>query len=534
MAVRAVARGAPPGYKPGDAALLPHPHAIPAAGRRVNEPRDSMLDEARLAQGSLGGHLARGSAWMVAWRWTVRLIGLVNTLIIARLLTPEDFGLVAMAMLVVEFLTLFADTGYELALIRVAKPTRQHFDAAFTFQLMVYGALAAVLLAVAPVAALGFGDPRVEPILQALALRSALSAVCSVGVISFRMNLDFARDFRFGVYRKLVSFAITVSLVATFRSYWALVWGIVLAELGEVVLGYLMHPYRPRLSLARMGDIASFSAWMVAGNISGYLTRAFDQLCVARTVDLRAMGHYNVALDVATAPTLELVTPVSRAVFPVFSRYADDAARLRQAYRDLLSIVAVVALSTAAGVALVAQDMVYLVLGGQWLGAAPLVVWFALGAAAVGLADGALNLLNVLHRERQTAGFGWARTAVIVALVALAATTGSVERIAQARALGLWLVLPPLFWLVCRAIDLPWTAVVGCLWRPALAAAGMAVAVTALRVEALPAILRLLLDIAVGGASFAALLLLMWWLAGRPAGAERLALDALKQRLGRA
>lgn len=492
-----------------------------------------MLDPARLASGSMRGHLARGAAWMVGWRWSVRLLGLASTLIIARLLTPEDFGLVAMAILVVDFLLLFAETGYELALIRVARPTRAHFDAAFTFQLMVYGALAAALVAVAPLAAAGFGDPRVGPVLQVLALRALLSGCCSVGVVQFRMNLDFARDFRFGVYRKLIAVVIGIGLVLWFRSYWALVWAIVLAELAEVALGYAMHPYRPRLSFARMRDIASFSGWMVTSNLSTYISRSFDQLAVARLVDTKALGHYNVALDLAQTPTIELVGPVSRAIFPVFSRFADDAARLRETYRELLSVVGAVALSTSVGVALVADDMVYIALGSQWAAAAPLVVWFALAAAAAGLAEGSVNLLNALHFERQTTLLGWLRAGVIVLGVVLAYGSGSIERIAMARAAGYWLLLPPLLWLIHRAIGLPLSTFVACLWRPVVATAGMALTVLALRTETAPAILRLLQDMAVGGASFTVLLLLCWWLAGRPPGVEATVLRALLRRVRR-
>src|ERR1043165_9830156 len=117
-------------------------------------------------------NLLYGSALMIAMRWTTRLLGLISTLILVRLLTPDDFGVVAMAMVIVGLLEVFTHTSVDLALIRDRDPSRAHYDTAWTLEILQALALAAVLVVVAPWSARFFADERVTLVIYALALRA--------------------------------------------------------------------------------------------------------------------------------------------------------------------------------------------------------------------------------------------------------------------------------------------------------------------------------------------------------------------------
>src|ERR1051326_3694523 len=134
---------------------------------------------------SVQRRMLRGSAWMIAWRWCVRGIGLVSTVVLARLLTPADFGLVAMAMLVVGLVEVLGEAGLNLAIIRHPDPTREHLDTAWTLAIGAGTAVALVLFIVAPLGAAYFHEPRAIPLIRFLALRAFVDGFENIGVALF-------------------------------------------------------------------------------------------------------------------------------------------------------------------------------------------------------------------------------------------------------------------------------------------------------------------------------------------------------------
>src|SRR5258708_190625 len=189
---------------------------------------------------SLNRHMLHGSMWMILLRWAIRLTGLVSTIILARLLVPSDFGIVAMAMFVVGLLELLSQSGQRLAIIRHAAPTREDYDTAWTVSVVIGVFIAVAIVALAPVARIYFHEPRVVPVMYWLALRSLLGGFENIGAVEFRRDLQFNRFFIYNVCPKLVSFVVTIALAFAWRNYWALVAGIVSLQLATNVFSYTM------------------------------------------------------------------------------------------------------------------------------------------------------------------------------------------------------------------------------------------------------------------------------------------------------
>lgn len=466
--------------------------------------------------------MLRGSAWMIGWRWSIRLIGLVSTIILARLLTPADFGLVAMATLVVGLVEVFGDTGQGLAIIRHPHPKREHLDTTWTLSVCIGVALTIALFAVAPLGAAYFDEPRATLVIQFLALRTIIGSFENIGVVLFRKNQEFANDFRYLVCQKLLTFAITLSLAFALRTYWALVAGIVIGRALGVVLSYLMHPYRPRPTLVKLREIWSFSLWILISNMGGYLSEKTGEFVVGGIAGTSSMGHYNVASDVATAPTVELILPTERALFPVLATIVHDVKKLKQAYLDVLSVVAIASVSTGVGVAIVAKDMVAVVLGPQWGASASLMVWLALNVAVWGTCHGSITVLNVTGHARLTAMLTCLGAAMLAPSLTLGGLVGGVEGVAMAHLAVTLAFVPILFAKLRRAIPVSASEIVERLWRPVTAAAIMATAVRFLHPDWITMVpIRLLHDIVLGACVFTAVLTLLWLLAGQPAGVEQ-------------
>lgn len=466
--------------------------------------------------------VAVGAAWMIAARWAIRGLGIVSTIILARLLRPEDFGLVAMGAITVQFVLVFADAGQALAVIRDVNATDEHFDTAWSMSIITGFVVAAALITAAPLAGAYFHEPRAVAVVQFTALKPLINGFTNVGVLSFRKDLHFGKDFQFLVVRRLATFMAGVSLGLLLRSYWALVIANVCGEVLGVAASYWLSPYRPRFRLPKLREIWRYSAWMQFASIGFFLGDRADQFIVGGLAGTTAMGLYNVSADTASAPTDEIVVPMARALFPYYARLQQHPTQFAKAYLDVLSTVAVIALSTGVGVALVARDLVTVVLGQRWLAAAPLVVWLALGSAALGIGRSANAVLTVSGSGRLYAVRNWLFVALLVAGAIVGAIGWGPVGVAAARCLATLLFLPFVFYTIARVIPIDAADVCSRLWRPVLATAAMGTVVSFSGTDVFSsAVLRLFVNAGLGASTFIAVLLALWVVSGCEAGIER-------------
>lgn len=497
---------------------------------RTDEPQAIEPDPPAAAP-SLRGDMIRGSLWMVATRWVMRSIGLVGTIVLARLLVPEDFGLIAMAMLVVGLLDILTSFGVDLALIRNADAQRKHFDTAWTIQVMQGVMVAVALVAAAPFAAGYYDEPRIVPVMQILALGVAAQGFNNIGVVAFRRDLNFVREFWFMVIKRLISFVVTVAVALIWRNYWALVTGVIAGQTLGVVLSYAMHPYRPRFSLEAIGEVWSFSQWMLAINIGDYLYSKADEFIVAGVAGSKHLGVYTMASDISNMPTTELVFPISRALFPGYAKLAAEPQRFVYAYLNVLSFVALFATGVGVGIAVVAHDLTVVVLGPKWLDAVPIIQWLALFGVIRAIYGQSGNVLTALGRVRSLSMLMWLQLLFLIPLAAWAAVAIGIVGVAMVKVSIALLFALILFYALTRVLPISAMEIGDCLWRPALAGLAMVLAVTGLHAgPETGSAISLARDVVVGAVTYSVAILLLWHLAGRPRGGEQFVLEVAGQR----
>jgi lipopolysaccharide exporter len=156
--------------------------------------------------------MTKGALWMILARLGDRSLGLVSTVVLVRLLAPSDFGLIAMGMSIIAVCELIGQLGFDMALIQNRHAGRKHYDTAWTFNVIFAGVTSIGLLLLAVPAAKFYGEPRLTPIVLFLALGSLISSFENIGVIAFRRDLQFSKEFGFIFGKKLASFAITIPL----------------------------------------------------------------------------------------------------------------------------------------------------------------------------------------------------------------------------------------------------------------------------------------------------------------------------------
>lgn len=467
---------------------------------------------------------------VVSMRWTDRLIGLVSTLILARILTPEDFGIIAMASVLVGLVDVLLDLGVNMALIQNSNADDEDYNTAWTIRLIQSCAVTVIIFLLAPLAADYYRDPRVSDVTRLMALGMFVGGFENIGVVSFQKSMEFGKDFRFFFVRRVAGFAVTIALAVSLESYWAMPLGALAGRLTGVVLSYTMHPFRPRLSLSRFSRLWSFSQWALIRSIGVYFDSQFDRFLVGRMTDASTMGAYTLANEISAMPSTELLQPLGRVLFPAFVATKHDPFKLREAYLLALAVQAMLAIPAGVGLASVADRAVMVMLGEQWLAAIPFVQTLALVFSLGALTHAAGYLLITIGKIRTLSIFVWVQNIVFLVLAGLVFSSATALHIAQIRlgvsTLGLLLFLGVILIEVreLRAFDL-----LRVIWRPLAAAAVMALIDTLAPLpESLPLFIAFLLEVALGAVTYTVALITLWYISGRPRGAEAYILAKLK------
>lgn len=476
--------------------------------------------------------LATSTLWVVAARWALRGIGVVSTVVTARLLSPDDFGLVALATLVMGLLQILSETGQRLALIRLQTVDRTHYDTGWTIGVIFGVLIATAMVLCAPLAARYFDAPRLEGLIFVLALRPLIAGFENIGTVDYRRDLRFDLELKLLVLPKLMSFGVTIALAYWWRDYWALAAGLVFGQLSSLIVGYAVHPFRPRFGLSRIRELWDMSYWSLIGAIGRYLGEKSDEFAVGRRFETQELGVYSVVGSTAMMPVDELVTPPARALYSGFSRLHGDPIRLRQAYLDSIAILYTVAIASSIGVAALGHDIVLVLLGAQWLPGVPLVPFLAFAAAIGGIATTDNAILIAAGRPRIVAIRTWAFAVLLLGSMFAVPRSFGLEGIAMAR-LGSAAVLTVVTqWIVVQHLGIGILPLVQRMWRPAIAGLSLhvALAMTSGVLSATP-ILRLIAGVALGGAVFVAVQMALWASTGRPRGIESFATEVIDRGL---
>jgi O-antigen/teichoic acid export membrane protein len=477
--------------------------------------------------------MAKGAVWTVLMRLTVRSIGLLSTVVLARLLLPADFGLVVLASMLVGFVDLATEFEFGTYLIRAQDIDRTYYDTAWTLSLL-RGVLIAVVLAVSARAAADFfAETRLQNVLYALALTSVIAGLANIGIVDFQKSLNFDRDFRLTVQTKVISFAVTVLLAVLLRNYWALVIGILCGRAAALLLGYAMHPYRPRLSFARTRTILRFSKWVLANNLLYYAQRQGYAFVLGKILNSASVGLYSFAREVSALATSELVVPIGRVMLPGLSALEKEPAAMRRTFLDGLAMIVMLALPLGVGIALTADPLVRVAMGPNWVDAIPVLQILAVvGVARVLTAnsDPQLLALNMPHLTTVLACFG-----AVVGILSMLWAASLWGLVGAAWATSVTAILQMLlnYAIIWRATGISPKAVGVVVWRAVAACLAMSGAVLILleswpRTDAIfPLLLELCCACALGAVVYVAAILTLWRICGTPSGPERHALQLL-------
>ena len=324
---------------------------------------------------SLSKKVSKGALWVTAATICARGLNVISAIILARLLAPEDFGLMAIAMAIVAFSQGTTSTGFESALIQKQDRPEDFLNTAWTFELVRYLILFLIIFLAAPLLASFFNEPRAVAILRVISISLVFHGLRNIGVVYFRKNLDFKKQFVMEIVPLIAYMSVVIPLAFSLRNVWALVWGSLTTGMATCLISYVMHPYRPRpdFSIKRAGKLFNFGKWILGSSILVMIRQQGMTMFVGKFLGIPTLGFYNRAGAFSTMIFQQVSGVVWKVGYPAYSQLQLDPDRFKRVYLKTLQLLTFIGIPMAGGLFVLSGDFVHLFLTDKWLSIVPLM-----------------------------------------------------------------------------------------------------------------------------------------------------------------
>jgi PST family polysaccharide transporter len=461
-------------------------------------------------QADLRGRSVRGGAVTMASQGASFALNMVSVAILARLLTPADFGLIAMVTAVIGFVAMFKDAGLSMATVQRQEITHEQVSTLFWINIVLSAAMMAIVAALAPALAWFYGEPRLIWVTLALAGTFLISG------LGIQHQALLRRQMRFGALAAISLAAITAGIAAAIAAAWAGLgyWSLVVqaAVLVAVTTAgvWIACRWRPGAAVRGSGvrPMLAFGGHLTGFSLLNYLARNADDVLVGRFWGAGPLGFYSKAYQILLLPILQINAPMSSVALPALSRLQDDPVRFNRFYHEALGLMVFIGMPVVAFLFVEARQVVLLVLGRDWL---PCVAIFQALAAAAFMGTfnvaGGWVYITLGRTDRQ---LKWALVSVPVTLAAFAVGLrwGTVG-VGLGFSVSQVLLFPFAILFCYRGTFLRLRDLLNTLSRPALASIGAAAGVYAIQRNVTPfdAVGK---TIIVGGAAYVVLYAALW------------------------
>lgn len=269
-----------------------------------------------------------------------RSLGIISLLVLVRLLSPEDFGVVAIASMVVFFCDVLSETGAQQYLIQKETLERDDINSAWTLNFIFKTSLAIILFFVAPWISIFFENTTLTLPIQTLCIILPISAVTGPGMILLKREFTYQPILRLFTAEKIVSVIFSISLAFILETYWAMIFGVIFSFSFRAIGSYFVHGYRPSFCIKQVSNQWQFSKWMLFKAMVGYSKSEMDTVFIMKFFGLSALGGYNLMKNLSMIPGREIIQPLTEPLLSAFSRSRDDVANFQtQIINSLITLL---------------------------------------------------------------------------------------------------------------------------------------------------------------------------------------------------
>jgi lipopolysaccharide exporter len=334
------------------------------------------------SDGSLHHKAFRSGVWVGISSIGTAGLTFARGIVLARLLTPEIFGLMALCLMATRLIEIMTETGFGAALIHRQERFEDARDTAFTLRILRGVALAILSFAIAPFVANFYGQPALGPIIGMVGLSFVLTGLQNINTVALQKELDFKRLTYMDLTGAFLSFVVSVTLSFWLRSVWALAYAQVATAAIHLILSFVMVPgcLRVRLDLTIARELYRYGRFITGLGIVVFISRELDNAVIGKLLGPELLGYYVAAYSLANLPSTYVSKIVAKVLFPMFSKLQDDLASLRVEYERGIRLVTAFVVPVSITMGVLAPEIVHGFYGPRWAAVtAPLQVLVVFG-----------------------------------------------------------------------------------------------------------------------------------------------------------
>jgi len=321
-----------------------------------------------------------GISWSFAARLLSQLIKYAILIVLARLLTPQDFGLIGMVAVFIGFLALFTELGFTAALVQRETVTEQHLSSIFWTNVAASTLMMLLLILLAPLIAAFYRTPALIPVIMVISLNFLIGSLNDVQTALAQRAMNFRVLGLVQIASILLGGTVAISLALAGAGVWSLVAQTLAMAWVEVALLWYWSSWKPKwlFDRAAVGEVLGYSTNLLGFNVFNYFVRNADDLLIGRFVDAASLGIYRQGYALMLVPTREITHSIGSVMFPALSRIKSDTAKVKEYFLLSQRIIGFISIPLMAGVCITAEPFVVVLLGEQWRPLIPILRIFSL------------------------------------------------------------------------------------------------------------------------------------------------------------
>lgn len=322
---------------------------------------------------SLSPKVIRSGLWSLGGNWLSRGVGILKIVILARLLSPFDFGILGLATLSVNLLNVFSETGIESALIQKEKIEAIDLDTAWTFTLVRGFLLFVILFFSAGWVSAYYENDALKPVIETMSISFLLLGFTNVGIVYFQKKFEFKKKVFLESSADIIGSLTAIVLALWLRNVWALVAAAICWAIVKCVGSYIMHPYRPRIRIdkERVFNLLNFGKHIFWIGLMAFIITSFGDALVGKLLGVTILGFYSMAFNIANFPVSSLTGVLSQVLFPAYSAIQKEPKRAEKAFIRAFEATVIFLFPFMTMMIILSESFTALFLGEQWLPMVP-------------------------------------------------------------------------------------------------------------------------------------------------------------------
>ena len=311
----------------------------------------------------------KGVSWMSAFRLVTRLFSFLKIAILARVLSPSDFGIFGIASITLALLELLTETGVNVFLIQSKEDIKKNIDSAWVVSIARGVLIALLILISSPFISSFFNSPKSLTILILISLVPLIRGFINPMIVKFQKELNFKNEFWLRSSIFIVDATVAIIFALLTHSVYSLIWGLLAGAVLEVLVSFFIIKPTPGINFQRayISEILHKGKWVTAYGVFNYLAQEGDSIMVGRLLGAPILGVYQMAYKISIIPLSEISDVFNRVVFPVYSIIGGDKQRLKAAFFKTIGVISILSLILSTILFLFPREIILIVLGEKWL-----------------------------------------------------------------------------------------------------------------------------------------------------------------------